>query len=172
MTLIAEPKPERSASATTLEGNNAIDGTQGEAKTYKSYDSRGIRTTIQLDADYVTMISPEVLAMPELWKRHTEILREKLSVLGSAQHLAWRSSGVIWTLSALPVLYTLATGGNSEYWLQWLSWTGSVGLIVLVRNRIIWWLAQATCTTAFQFVCFHISKKIGAISIDSNFSVR
>ncbi len=69
VTLVAEPEGDITVSSTssTYQG--------------KIYDRRGIRTTIQFDSDYVTTLSPETLSMPELWKRHTTILQEKLIIL-------------------------------------------------------------------------------------------
>lgn len=55
---------------------------EAKAKTiYKSYDSKGIRTTIQLDSDCIIMISPEVLTMPRLWEQHAIAVKEKLGIL-------------------------------------------------------------------------------------------
>ena len=80
--------PQGNTSTTTVRDKREI---REERKTYKIYDRIGIRTIIQLDADYVTMMSPEVLAMPELCKRHAEILKEKLSVLECFRVLAWKN---------------------------------------------------------------------------------
>jgi hypothetical protein len=121
--------------------------TQEERKTCKSYDSRGIRTTIQLDGDYVTMMSPEALGMPELWKRHRETLKEKLSVVERLRRLAWKSSGIIFLFSVW-TLYTqyARSGGYPGFQLVPASVLGLIGvaisIIMLFLNRITWWLAK------------------------------
>ena len=61
--------PQGNTSTTTVRDKQE---TREKRKTYKIYDRIGIRTTIQLDADYVTMMSPEVLGMPELCKHHSD----------------------------------------------------------------------------------------------------
>jgi hypothetical protein len=118
--------------------------TQEERKTCKSYDSRGIRTTIQLDGDYVTMMSPEALNMPELWKRHTETLKEKLFVVERVRRLASVSSLLIFVLSFLWALYAAATGGFLTYGSQWFSVVGLLlgAVFIKLRNEFIWWLTR------------------------------
>jgi hypothetical protein len=117
---------------------------QEERKTYKVYDTTGIRTTIQLDADYVTIMSPEVLAMPELCKRHTEILKEKLSVLERIRYLALSSLCVLSGGSILPVLYVWVMGGFSASGVQWLSIVSPLAglLVIRYRNRLTWRLVR------------------------------
>jgi hypothetical protein len=115
-------------------------GTQEERKTYKIYDTIGIRTTIQLDADYVTIMSWEALSMPEACKRHSEILKEKLSVLERVPRRARRISCVVFCLSTLPFLFTLATGRFGGIGLEWVSILGPMlgGVVVWGRNRLVW----------------------------------
>lgn len=139
VTLVAESEREKGIFDSSL-GNK--DG--AKAKTYKNYDSRGIRTTIQLDSDYITMLSPEVLTMPELWKRHTEVLEEKLSILENIRYWTQRSSLMLFVLSMAPPIYTLASE-FSGYWSQWLLAIVSPVMgwsILRFRNRIVLWVAK------------------------------
>jgi hypothetical protein len=122
--------------------------TREERKTYKIHDRAGIRTTIQLDADYVTIISREVLTMPELWERHTEILKEKLSVLERVRGLAWKHGAITFLSSTALILYAqyAQSGGYPEFQLNAGSVLGLIGaalsVIMLFLNRITWWLAK------------------------------
>lgn len=116
-----------------LEGDTAVP-TPYQGKTY---DQRGIRTTIQFDSDYVTVLSPEVLAMPELWQRHTAVIQAKLTVLQRVRFWGRQS----WLLFLLYPLYTfistLVSGGFPEEWLSLtINILGGV-IVVLARNWIV-----------------------------------
>ena len=140
--------PQGNTSTTTVRDKQE---TREKRKTYKIYDRIGIRTTIQLDADYVTMMSPEVLGMPELCKRHAEILKEKLSVLERFRVLAWKN----WVIIFLPSMaLTLCTqfvqssgypGFRLDLW-SVLNLIGVVGVVIsfimLFLNRVMWWLVK------------------------------
>lgn len=70
--------------------------------TGKEYDHAGIRTVIQLDSDYVTVMTPAVLEKPDLWHQHMQRINEKLAVLDKLQELAKKS----WMLfMLLPILW-------------------------------------------------------------------
>ncbi len=84
----------------------------------KIYDQRGIRTTIQFDSDYITTISPEVLAMPELWQRHTDVLREKLSILKKTQFWVGKSWLLFLIYPVYTVIFALMTEGFPGEWLS------------------------------------------------------
>lgn len=103
----------------------------------KIYDQRGIRTIIQFDSDYVTTMSPEVLAMPELWKQHMEVLQKKLGIL---QEIRTRiEQSLLWLLLLLPFLicltYALMTGKFSEEWL-------SLAITAPAASFIVWWVRE------------------------------
>lgn len=101
VTLVAESEGDMTVSSTS----SAYQG--------KIYDRRGIRTTVQFDSDYVTTLSPEVLAMPELWNRHAAVLQKKLIILQRLRVWVKRS----WFLFLLVPLGTfildLTAGGCS-----------------------------------------------------------
>ena len=148
--------PQGNTSTTTVRDKQE---TREKRKTYKIYDRIGIRTTIQLDADYVTMMSPEVLGMPELCKRHAEILKEKLSVLERVRGLAWKTWAVIFLPSMALTLYTQFVqisgypGVRLDLW-PVLSLIGVVGAVIsfimLFLNRIMWWLAKSYVRRRFS----------------------
>jgi hypothetical protein len=119
-----------------LEGDTAVP-TPYTPYQGKIYDRRGIRTTIQFDSDYVTVMSPEVLAMPELWQRHTAVLRAKLTVLQRMRFWGRQS----WLLLLLYPLYTfisaLMTGDFPEEWLSLTISALSGVMMVLARKWIV-----------------------------------
>lgn len=116
-----------------MEGDTAV-STSYQGKTY---DRRGIRTTIQFDSDYVTTFSPEVLAMPQLWQRHTAVIQAKLTVLQRVRFWGRQS----WLLFLLYPIYTfisaLMTGGFPEEWLALTSSTLGGIIVVLARKWIV-----------------------------------
>jgi hypothetical protein len=81
---------------------------EAKAKTiYKSYDSKGIRTTIQLDSDCIIMMSPEVLTMPRLWEQHAVEVKEKLGILERISSLLGNLGfWLLLVLSLVPLAYT------------------------------------------------------------------
>ena len=133
--------------ATGPEGDTSIetDGekkeTQEERKTYKIYDTIGIRTTIQLDGDCVTIMSRQVLGMPEVWGRHTESLKEKLSLVKRVRRLALSSSLVLFVIFILPVIPVIYEGATASG-LERLVFPLMGALFYGFRNRFIWWLAR------------------------------
>lgn len=57
----------------------------------KIYNTTGIRTTIQLDSDYVTVMTPAVLHQPQIWQLHVAHVDAKLAVLDTLRDWAQRS---------------------------------------------------------------------------------
>lgn len=101
----------------------------------KNYDRRGIRTTIQFDSDYVTILSPEVLAMPDLWQRHTDALQAKLSILQRMHLLIEKSLFVFFILA--PIIYMLISYLTGGFPGEWLALIGS-GLAVAIACARKW----------------------------------
>lgn len=57
----------------------------------KTYDQTGVRTTIQFDSDYVTLMTPAVLQQPQVWQQHVGHVNKKLAVLDKLKTLAQKS---------------------------------------------------------------------------------
>ena len=57
----------------------------------KIYNQTGIRTTIQFDSDYVTVMTPAVLQQPDIWQQHMTQIDDKLAVLDKLREWAQRS---------------------------------------------------------------------------------
>ncbi|PID85099.1 MAG: hypothetical protein CSB13_09780 [Chloroflexi bacterium] len=57
----------------------------------KTYTHTGIRTTIQLDSDYVTIMSTAVMQQPDIWQKHVSQVEAKLAILKTLQVWAQRS---------------------------------------------------------------------------------
>jgi hypothetical protein len=57
----------------------------------KIYTHTGIRTTIQFDSDYVTVMTPAVLQQPHVWQQHVTHVNAKLAVLDKLRQWAQRS---------------------------------------------------------------------------------
>ncbi|MBE2221333.1 MAG: hypothetical protein IAF02_07320 [Anaerolineae bacterium] len=57
----------------------------------KTYSHTGIRTTIQFDSDYITVITPAVLQQPQIWQQHIELVHAKLAVLDKLRTWAQKS---------------------------------------------------------------------------------
>ena len=129
ITLLSEEKN------TTLSPSSASDQYQG-----KVFDQQGIRTLIQLDSDYVTILSPGVLSMPELLKRHGEAVNEKL---GKFQQL---QSYILHSCMLFLIVFSLFMYGIvEEWWVVALGLMGSYG-IKYARH----WLARITMRLLFR----------------------
>jgi len=103
----------------------------------KIYNRRGVRTVIQLDSDYMTVISPDVVLNPELWQRHTAVIQSKFDVIRRLQMVARQSWLLFLIIPTLWLLPNLATQGWPD--VLW-SLIGSVGMgtvIVLARKWIL-----------------------------------
>ena len=62
--------------------------------TFKTYDpdyAPAVRTTIQFDSDYVTLMNPTVLSQPLVWQQHVGHVNAKLTVLDKLKELAQKS---------------------------------------------------------------------------------
>jgi len=62
--------------------------------TFKTYDpdyAPAVRTTIQFDSDYVTLMNPAVLQQSHVWQQHVVHVDNKLSVLDKLKELAQKS---------------------------------------------------------------------------------
>ena len=102
----------------------------------KIHDQTGIRTTIQLDSDYVTILSPSVLQHPKLWQQHMTQVNAKLAVLDKLQ--AWvQNSWVLFLLFPLAWFWSSLLQVNSIQDVWTLVYpTLLSGVIVLVRKYI------------------------------------
>ncbi len=129
----------------------------------KIYDQRGIRTTIQFDSDYVTTMSPEVLAMPELWQRHTDVLQEKLSILKKMQFWVGQSWLLFLIYPVYMVISALMTDGFPGEWLS-LTSSAHVGMVMgvviaLVRKLIVRFLRALLLPPVLWAVRWYVQRR-------------
>ncbi|MFO7683524.1 MAG: hypothetical protein R6X34_26115 [Chloroflexota bacterium] len=102
----------------------------------KTYPQKGIRTTIQLDSDYITILSPEIMARPEIWQSHMDQVAGKLAVLETLRLWA-RQSWVVFLLPALVwLLHTLFTLESLAAAWELLLPTLVSALIVFLRKQL------------------------------------
>lgn len=121
---------------TEQEGDTAA-SSQSSIYQGKIYDRRGIRTTIQLDSDYVTIFSPEVLTMRELWQQHSNALKAKLSVLQRVRFLA-RHSWLLFLFGPISAFISALMSGGvwKEPYLLATSALAAVA-IVMARKQLV-----------------------------------
>lgn len=60
-------------------------------KTYDPHYAPAVRTTIQFDSDYVTLMNHAVLSQPYIWQQHVGHVNNKLAVLDKLKALAQKS---------------------------------------------------------------------------------
>lgn len=83
----------------------------------KIYSHNGIRTTIQFDSNYVTVMSPTVLQQPEVWQQHVGQVNKKLAVINNLKALAQKSWMVFLLIPAIWFGVDLAnTNSVEEAW--------------------------------------------------------
>jgi hypothetical protein len=97
----------------------------------KIYNHTGIRTTIQFDSDYVTVMTPTILQQPEVWQQHVGHVNKKLAVLDKLKALAQKSWMLFLLIPAIWFGVDLAnTNSVEEAW--------SLILPILVSALMVW----------------------------------
>ena len=123
--------------ATGMDGGE-LETAVSDTTTYngKIHNQTGLRTTIQLDSDYITVLSPSVLQKPQIWQQHMAQVDAKLAVLDKLQ--VWVQNS--WMLF---LIFPLAWFGIDLVQVNSIQdvWTLIYptllsGAIVLVRNYI------------------------------------
>jgi hypothetical protein len=112
----------------------------------KVFDRQGIRTLIQLDADHVTILSPVVLSMPELLKKHSEAVHEKLGIFQRIQgwfHHGWIPIFIVFEIFSVFILGFIHEWGVVN--VAVLATLGG-GCIVFLQT----WLARVSLRLALQ----------------------
>ncbi|MCP4359081.1 MAG: hypothetical protein GY796_13785 [Chloroflexi bacterium] len=108
----------------------------------KIYDRQGVRTVIQLDSDYMTVMSPEVVLDPELWRRHTAVIQSKFDIFRRLQMMARQSWLLFLIIPALWLAPQLATQGWPDVLWSIIGSAGMGTVIVLARKWILKGLAM------------------------------
>lgn len=130
--------------------------------TGKTYPQKGIRTTIQFDSDYVTTLSPEVLARPEIWQCHMAQVAERLSVLEKLR-LAAQQSWLLFLLAPLTWLVNNALQVDSlETAVSLLLPTITSTLIVLLRKQILRLLRMTIWPLIMKLVYRYVQRRFDA----------
>ena len=108
----------------------------------------GIRTTIQLNSNYITTVAPAMLQQPQIWQDHITQINTKLAVLDKLRILAQQS----WVLFLLFPLawfgYELTTITSWEDAWQLIYPTIMSAVIVLARK----WLLRLLQKTIFPLL--------------------
>lgn len=108
----------------------------------------GIRTTIQLNSNYITTVSPAMLQQPQIWEEHVTHINTKLAVLDKLRILAQQS----WMLFLLFPLawfgYELTTITSWEEAWRLIYPTILSFVIVLARK----WLLRLLQVTIFPLL--------------------
>lgn len=128
----------------------------------KTYPQKGIRTTIQLDSDYITILSPEIMARPEIWQSHMAQVEAKLVVLQVLRSWARQS----WLLFLLPALIwllgdLLALESLTAVW-ELLLPTLLSALIVILRKQLVRFLRIAVWPVLMRMVFWLVRRRFQA----------
>lgn len=123
----------------------------------KIYDHTGIRTTIQLDSDYMTVMSTAVLQQPRIWQQHVAHVDAKLAVLDTLREWAQRSwllfmlmplvwygsdlTGIESVEDAWRFIYPTLLGGAIVLGRKWIL-RGLQAVVLPLIMRVIGWFVK------------------------------
>lgn len=117
---------------TGLDGS-VMETAVSQSPTYdgKIYNHTGVRTTIQFDSGYVTVMTPTVLQQPQVWQQHVGHVNNKLAVLDTLKTLAQKSWMLFLFIPAIWFGIDLAnTNSVEEAW--------SLILPILLGALMVW----------------------------------
>lgn len=122
------------------------------------YDQKGIRTTIQLDSDYVTVLSLAVLQQPHIWQSHMHHVDAKLAVLDKL-HIWARQSWLLFMIIPLAWYgYDLANMNSlAEVWA--LIGPTLLSFVIVLARKWILRLLQATVLPLLMRVVVWLLKR-------------
>jgi hypothetical protein len=129
------------------------------AYTGKIYDRQGIRTTIQFDSDYVTVLSPAVLRKTAVLQSHVTRVQTQLAVLERLRVWARRSwllfllLPLAWYAAELRSLATLA-----EAWRLLLPTLLSAA-IILARKQLLRFLRAVLLPLIMRVAAWFVTRK-------------
>jgi len=128
----------------------------------KIYDQKGIRTTIQLDSDYIIVMSPAVLQQPHIWQSHMSHVAAKLAVLDTLRTWAQQS----WLLFMLiPLAWYVRELANMNSLAEWWTMLGPTLLsfvIVRARKWILRFLRAAVLPLLMRGVAWVVKRQFEA----------
>lgn len=134
------------------EGGIEVCTPEADSSGYQSKDQVQylVRTLIQPDADFITFVSKEALAKPELICRHLDNIGDKLHSLGKFRKILAR----IWVLCPLLVLSGFCQFGFQQ--LRWLAATTVLSFVPLVSRPLL-----------RRYLHHRITKEIGRLCKDT-----
>ncbi|SCX87674.1 hypothetical protein SAMN05216308_101679 [Nitrosospira sp. Nsp13] len=123
----------------------------------KVFDRQGIRTLIQLDSDYVTVLSPAVLSMPELLKRHSDAVHARLTIFQRIQtwaHYIWIPIFIVFEVFSIFILGTL----SDELNIVTVAIVSAVGVGFIARARRL--LARVSMRLVLQLAKYYVRCRV------------